>query len=248
MDVEAILQQIADGSLSVTAAMELLSNGKETNLEFARVDTDRLRRRGLSEVVFAPGKTADQIVQIITAMKEAGQNVLVSRVSPEQAKIILEAHPDAVHHPAARALSCDTVPLPEQTGRVAVVTAGTSDIEVAEEAALTAERMGAVVDRINDIGIAGLHRLLGQLERIRSARVVIVAAGMEGALPSVLGGLIDKPIIAIPTSVGYGTGINGLSALMTMLNSCVPGITVVNIDNGFGAGVAAAMINRLDQD
>ena len=246
MDTESILQQIADGTLSVAEAMELLSTGKETNLEFARVDVDRLRRRGLSEVVYAPGKTAPQIIEILTAMEEAGQNAFVSRISEEQATEVCAAHADAVYHKEANALTYDTVPLPEPIGRIAVVTAGTTDIPVAEEAALTAERMGAVVDRINDIGIAGLHRLLGQVERIRSARVVVVAAGMEGALPSVLGGLIDKPIIAIPTSVGYGTGVNGLSALMTMLNSCVPGITVVNIDNGFGAGVAAAMVNRLE--
>ena len=216
----------------------------ETDLDFARIDTDRLRRRGLPEVIYAPGKSCEQIVQILVALRDAGQNGFATRVTPEQAETVREALPDALYHPTARALTLDTVDLPPPRGSVAVLCAGTSDIPVAEEASLTAERMGARVERIFDVGVAGLHRLLKRLDVIRAARAVIVVAGMEGALPSVVGGLIDRPIVAVPTSVGYGANLQGISALLTMLNSCVPGVTVVNIDNGFGAGVAAAMINR----
>jgi len=215
-----------------------------TDLGFARIDTDRQQRRGLPEVIYCPGKTAGQIVKIMEALKQAGQNVLASRISPEQAAEVKAAFPKAVHHEAARAVTIDVVDLPAPHGLVAVVAAGTSDLPVAEEAALVAERMGAIVDRFFDVGVAGLHRLMQHIDTIRRAHAVVVVAGMEGALPSVVGGLIDKPIIAVPTSVGYGTNLRGISALLAMLNSCVPGITVVNIDNGFGAGVAAAMINR----
>lgn len=216
----------------------------ETNLGFARIDTDRLRRCGLPEVIFCPGKTTDQIIGIIQAMKAARHNVYATRTNPEQAQEILRAVPDAVFHERARAVTVDVAPAAKPVGRVAVVCAGTSDIPVAEEAALTAERMGARVRRVFDVGVAGLHRLIRHLPLLRNARAVVVVAGMEGALPSVVGGLIDKPIIAVPTSVGYGASLHGIAALLAMLNSCVPGISVVNIDNGFGAGVAAAMINR----
>lgn len=216
----------------------------ETDLEFARIDTERLTRRGLPEVIYAPGKSSEQIIEILGALRDVGQNGFATRVSPEQAAIVQAALPDAIYHRKARALTLDTVPLPPLHGSVAVLCAGTSDIPVAEEAALTAERMGARIERVYDVGVAGLHRLFRRLDVIRAARAVIVVAGMEGALPSVVGGLIDRPIVAVPTSVGYGTSFQGLAALLTMLNSCVPGVTVVNIDNGFGAGVAAGMINR----
>ena len=175
----------------------------------------------------------------------AKQDILPTRADPEQYREVRQSVPGAVYHENARAITVDSAPCrPPRTGLVAVVSAGTSDIPVAEEAALTAERMGAKVERVFDVGVAGIHRLMKRIDLLRSARVVIVAAGMEGALPSVVGGLIDKPLIALPTSVGYGAGLNGIAALLAMLNSCVPGITVVNIDNGFGAGVAAATINR----
>ena len=245
MDMTEILKGVADGSLSVDdAAQRLQTHAAETDLSFARVDLDRAHRRGFPEVIYGPGKTSPQIVEIVTALRRAGQDVLVTRVEREQFDAIHRVIPGTVYHETARLLTLDVATRPVPIGLVAVVSAGTSDIPVAEEAALTAERMGAKMERIYDVGVAGLHRLARRLPLIRQARVVVVVAGMEGALPSVLGGLIDKPIIAVPTSIGYGTGAHGQAALLAMLNSCVPGITVVNIDNGFGAGVAAALINR----
>ena len=217
------------------------------DLGFAKLDTDRLRRRGMPEVVYCPGKTDTQIVEIVTAFKGAGQNVMASRASRSQYEAVRTAIPEAVYHEVARIITVDVTSLPQPCGLVAVVCAGTSDLPVAEEAAVTAERLGARIERFRDVGVAGLHRLMRHIDRIRSARAVVVVAGMEGALPSVVGGLIDRPLIAVPTSVGYGTSFNGLTALLSMLNSCVPGVTVVNIDNGFGAGVAAAMINRVGE-
>ncbi len=214
------------------------------DLHFAKPDYDRQRRRGMPEVIFGAGKTPAQIAAIMRALNEAGQNAFATRVTPEQAAAVRAELPDAVYCGEARILTCDVVPLPERKGKVAVLCAGTSDIAVAEEAAVTAERLGAAVERIFDVGVAGLHRLLSRVERFADARVIVVVAGMEGALPSVVGGLTDKPVIAVPTSVGYGASLNGLAALLGMLNSCAAGVTVVNIDNGFGAGVAAALINR----
>ncbi|HOW96647.1 MAG TPA: nickel pincer cofactor biosynthesis protein LarB [Kiritimatiellia bacterium] len=217
------------------------------DLGFAQVDLDRPRRRGMPEVIFCAGKTPDQIIGIIGAMKQAGQNVLGTRMSPEQFQAISRAIPEAAYHETARCLTLEVAPRPPAAGHVAVVCAGTSDLPVAEEAALTAEWMGARVEVIRDVGVAGLHRLFKHLDTLRRARAVVVVAGMEGALPSVIGGLIDRPIIAVPTSVGYGTHFAGLAPLLAMLNSCAPGITVVNIDNGFGAGAAAALINRIGE-
>jgi len=238
-----ILGAVAAGDLTPDEAAEVM---RERNLGYARVDVDRLNRRGLAEVIYCPGKTADQVLGIVRELIAAGQDVYATRVSAEQVEVVTQAVPEAVYHATARAITVDVAPRPEAIGRVSVVCAGTSDLPVGEEAALTAERMGAHVERIFDVGVAGLHRLMAHIDDLRASRVVVVVAGMEGALPSVVGGLIDKPVIAVPTSVGYGTSLRGLSALLAMLNSCVPGITVVNIDNGFGAGVAAAMINRLE--
>ena len=245
MDIRKTLEQLARGDLSVDAAAQALEHAAERNLGFARVDVDRQHRRGLPEVIFCPGKTAEQIVAIIHSLNEAGQNVLATRASPEQRAAVKQAIPAAVLHESARAITMDVAPLPSPAGLVAIVSAGTSDIPVADEAALTAERMGARVERVYDVGIAGLHRVLKHVTLLRRARAVVVVAGLEGALPSVLGGLTDRPIIAVPTSLGYGASFQGVAALLAMLNSCVPGITVVNIDNGFGAGVAAALINRV---
>ena len=216
----------------------------EADLGFARLDLDRQRRRGLTEVVYGAGKTPAQIVAIVKRLNAAGQNGCVTRVEPEVALQICSALPRAVFHEVARVLTCDVCPLPRRRGCVAVVCAGTSDIPVAEEAALIAERMGSRVERIFDVGVAGLHRLLNRVDTLRAARVLVVVAGMEGALPSVVAGLVDRPVIAVPTSVGYGANLGGITALLGMLTSCASGVTVVNIDNGFGAGVAAAMINR----
>ena len=238
-----ILSQVEQGSLSVAEAERKLS--PEMDIGFAHLDTDRPRRRGFPEVIYAPGKTLEQFIAIASAMIEVGQDVFATRVSEEQSRACLDAFPQAVFHAGARALTIDVTEQVPGKGCVAVVCAGTSDLPVAEEAALTASRLGANVERICDVGVAGLHRLLKHIEALRQANAVIVVAGMEGALPSVVGGLIDRPLIAVPTSVGYGTGLKGMSALLTMLNTCVPGISVVNIDNGFGAGVCAGMINRI---
>lgn len=245
MTLAEILKDVEKGRLSPRKAARLIAGLSEKNLGFARVDTDRMHRRGFPEVIFCPGKETDQIVEIVAALKEAGQNVFATRATPEQYAAVRRAFPDATYHKLARAITLDVAPAPKPVGHVAVVCAGTSDIPAAEEAALTAERMDARVTRIFDVGVAGLHRLLRHVDVLRSARAVVVAAGMEGALPSVVGGLIDRPIVAVPVSTGYGTSMGGVSALLAMLNTCVPGITVVNIDNGFGAGVAAAMINKL---
>jgi len=198
----------------------------------------------MSEVVYGAGKTGEQLVGIFRAMTKARQNTFVTRVTPELAASVKAVFPDVVHHTAARALTRDVVPLPSPSGKVVVMCAGTSDLPIAEEAALTAERLGARVVRLFDVGVAGLHRLLSRTNQFKNARAIVVVAGMEGALPSVVAGLVDHPVIAVPTSVGYGASFHGVAALLGMLNSCASGVTVVNIDNGFGAGVAAAMINR----
>ncbi|HPB11992.1 MAG TPA: nickel pincer cofactor biosynthesis protein LarB [Kiritimatiellia bacterium] len=214
------------------------------DLHFAKPDYARQQRCGVPEVIYGAGKTASQIVAIMRALNDAGQNAFATRVTPEQAAAVRAELPDAVYRAEARILTRDVIPLPPRTGKIAVLCAGTSDLPVAEEAAVTAERLGATVERVYDVGVAGLHRLLSRVERFADACAIIVVAGMEGALPSVVGGLIDKPVIAVPTSVGYGASFNGLAALLGMLNTCAAGVTVVNIDNGFGAGVAAARINH----
>ncbi len=240
-----ILTQVQAGDMTVAEAAASLGE-REVDLGFARVDTEREARRGLPEVIFGPGKTPAHMVEIAQTLLDAGQNVFATRVTEEQLKLLQEMFSDLAYHADAKAITIDRYPRREQEGFVAVVCAGTSDLPVAAEAVLAAERMGARVDLICDVGVAGLHRLMGHVDLLRSARAIVVVAGMEGALPSVVAGLVQRPIVAVPTSVGYGTGLNGISALLTMLNSCVPGITVVNIDNGFGAGVAAGMINRRD--
>lgn len=244
MKLLSILNAVASGSMTSTKALREIEATREKNLGFARLDTDRLRRRGFPEVIFCQGKTPAQVVKIVTALSESGQTVLGTRVNAEQAKAVKAAFPKVRYHEAARVLILAVGRSPRPAGCVVVLSAGTTDIPVAEEAALVAETLGARVERVYDVGVAGLHRLLHHLPVMKKARVMIVAAGMEGALPSVVGGLTRCPIIAVPTSVGYGTSMGGITALLAMLNSCVPGITVVNIDNGFGAGVAAAMINQ----
>ena len=246
-DTEAILKKVAAGKMSAKAALRALGPKHEDNLGFARVDLGRHRRKGIPEVIYSAGKTPDQVVRIIGSFKKARQNVLCTRATREMYDAVRRKHREAVYHPAARMITVDVVRRPKPVGRVSVVCAGTSDIPVAEEAALTAEWMGARVERINDVGVAGLHRLVNHLDTLRASRAIVVVAGMEGALPSIVGGLIDRPIVAVPTSVGYGTSMQGVAALLAMLNTCVPGISVVNIDNGFGAGVMAALINRVGE-
>ncbi|MCW2773739.1 MAG: circadian phase modifier CpmA [Nocardioides sp.] len=217
---------------------------RTADLGFARVDVDRAARTGDPEVVYGAGKTPDQIVAILRALhdKHPERAVLATRLSPEALDVVADALPDADIDLVARAVTLG--PLPETHGTVAVVAAGTSDAPVAAEAALTIRVHGAAVDRVDDVGVAGLHRLLGVRDRLAAADCLVVIAGMEGALPSVVGGLTGVPLVAVPTSVGYGASLGGVAALLAMLNSCAPGVTVVNIDNGYGAGVHAARVAR----
>jgi NCAIR mutase (PurE)-related protein len=247
MELRRLLDRVAQGKMAPARAHAEIEKLREKNLGFARVDTDRLRRRGFPEVIFGQGKTPAQVVAIVTALHEAGQNVLATRVTAAHYTEVSGVFPRAVFHEAARVLTLNATSSARRVGLIAVLCAGTTDIPVAEEAALVAEHMGARVQRVYDVGVAGLHRLIRHLPAIKKARALVVAAGMEGALPSVVGGLTECPIIAVPTSIGYGASMQGLTALLAMLNTCVPGITVVNIDNGFGAGVAAALINRLPE-
>jgi NCAIR mutase (PurE)-related protein len=241
-----ILQQVEAGELSAKDAVTHLKMQPFEDLGFAKIDTHRGLRQGIPEVIYGAGKTPDQIVRILTAMREKGQNtVLITRLDAVAAAYVRERHPGLAYHPDGRIGILGELPTPDGAGTIVVATGGTSDQPVAEEAALTAEALGNRVIRLYDVGVAGLHRLLAHLETIMSARVIIAIAGMEGALASVIGGLADCPVIGVPTSVGYGTSLGGLSALLSMLNSCASGVSVVNIDNGFGAGYLASMINHL---
>jgi pyridinium-3,5-biscarboxylic acid mononucleotide synthase len=243
-ELDALLRSVRDGATTPEAAADRLRTLPYEDLGFARPDHHRALRRGFPEVVFGAGKTTEQVAAIAASLAGRGQNVLVTRTTAEVHRAVAERFPEARFHGAARCLTL-TVAAPEPLpGRVAVVCAGTSDVPVAEEAAVTAEFYGAAVDRIHDVGVAGLHRLMDQSATIREADVVIVAAGMEGALPSVVGGLVEAPVIAVPTSVGYGASFQGLAALLAMLNTCASGVSVVNIDNGFGAGYMASVILR----
>ncbi|MCE2426146.1 MAG: nickel pincer cofactor biosynthesis protein LarB [Pseudomonadales bacterium] len=243
--IEDILDRFATGEIDRAEASTALGRAYFENLGHSTIDHDRLRRTGSPEVIYGEHKSPEQVAATFKAVADRGHNALATRVSETAAAAALAAVPGAVHHAEARLVTFKQVePDPVDT-QVAVVTAGTSDLAVAEEAALTAEFYDSPVLRINDVGVAGVHRLLARVEEIRSTKVVVVVAGMEGALPSVVGGLIDKPVIAVPTSVGYGASFNGVAALLGMLNSCASGVSVVNIDNGFGAGYLANMINRL---
>jgi pyridinium-3,5-biscarboxylic acid mononucleotide synthase len=240
-----LLNRLAKGEVTVDHALDRLRQLPFEDLGFACVDHHRPLRKGLSEVIFGQGKEVPVILGIMEQMLSQKENVLVTRLSPDKAEAIHGHFPEAEYHEAAKMLTVIREPIPlSGRGTILVMTAGTSDIPVAEEAAVVARFMGNTVDTVYDVGVAGLHRLLGHWERIQKASVIVVAAGMEGALPSVVGGLVDKPVIAVPTSVGYGASFNGIAALLGMLNSCAAGVTVVNIDNGFGAGYAAGLMNR----
>jgi len=246
--LKALLEEVAQGKTPTSDAMDQLKNLPFEDLGFAKIDHHRQLRKGVPETIFADGKTPDQVVTIIAHMKEHGSNVLATRCSEAVAKAVVAAHPEAEHHEMARAITL-TVNTPDPIpGEIAVICAGTSDLPVAEEAAITCEALGNTVKRIHDIGVAGLHRLLNQREALSSANVLIVCAGMEGALPSVVAGLVDIPVIAVPTSVGYGASFGGIAALLGMLNTCAEGVSVVNIDNGFGAAITASIINRQTGD
>jgi len=244
--LRALLSAVANGDRSVDDALDAVRGFAD--LGYARVDLDRARRRGLPEVVYGAGKTADQIASILETLFESGQRALATRVDPDTAADVMDALAalPATYNAEARCLYVQSAP-PKAVGlgTILVVSAGTSDQPVAAEAALVAELCGNAVERIDDVGVAGLHRLLAHVDQLRSANIVVVCAGMEGALPSVVAGLVERPVIAVPTSVGYGVAMGGLTALMGMLTSCSSGVTVVNIDNGFGAAYAATLMNRL---
>ncbi|MCB9528033.1 MAG: nickel pincer cofactor biosynthesis protein LarB [Myxococcales bacterium] len=247
--LRALLTAVAAGQRTPDEALATLQDPRAgyVDLGFARVDLDRARRRGIPEVIFSPGKTPEHIAHIARALFDAGQRVLATRLAPDAAATITRALDDlpVVYDAEARCLYIQTAePEDQGQGTVLVVSAGTSDRPVAAEAALVARLCGNTVETLADVGVAGLHRLLAEVDRLRAASVVIVVAGMEGALPSVVTGLVDRPVIGVPTSVGYGASFGGVSALLGMLNSCASGLTVVNIDNGFGAAYAATLINR----
>lgn len=239
-EIKKILKQVKSGKVSVDKALGKLKHLPYHDLGFAKIDTHRSLRRGFHEVIFCEGKTIDQIKKIVAKTKK--KEFMAARASKEVYKAIKKIIPDAVYFEEARIVAIPPKKKPTTKRTVLVITAGTADIPVAEEAAVTAELMGNKVERLYDVGVAGIHRVLHHHDKLSKASVLIVVAGMEGALPSVVAGLVDKPVIAVPTSVGYGSSFEGLSALLTMLNSCSPGITVVNIDNGFGAGYFAGML------
>ncbi len=243
--IEKLLDQVQKGELSPKEALEILKDFPYEDLSFAKIDHHRELRRGFPEVVFGLGKTDAQILKIAKAILKKGSNLLITRAEPKVYKKIKQQIPKARYNSLGKTIFLKQNPPPPGNGRIVIITAGTSDIPVAEEAAVTCEILGNDIDKIYDVGVAGLHRLFGELETIRNARVIITAAGMEGALPSVVAGITDVPIIAVPTSVGYGTSFKGLAALLAMLNSCPGGLAVVNIDNGFGAGYMASLINHL---
>ena len=243
--LKALLEDVSKGAMSVDAAMDRMRHLPFEDLGFAKVDHHRAIRQGVPEVIFGKGKTAEQIIGIGKALLDRAQNLLITRVAAEQVETIRAAIPEIEHFPASGAMRVWRDRTLRGKGKMAIVCAGTTDIPVAEEAQVTAELMGNEIDVIHDIGVAGIHRLMSNRERLTQARVIVVCAGMEGALPSAVGGLVSCPVIAVPTSVGYGASFHGLAALLGMLNSCASNVTVVNIDNGFGAGYVASLINRL---
>ena len=245
-EIKRVLESVKDGSLSVDDALVKIKAEPFEDIGFAKVDLHRKIRQGVAEVIYGAGKTPEQMIGIIDVMKRNGQDtILITRLSADAAAEIAKVH-QLDYHSDARAAIIGNLPAPDGIGKIVVATGGTSDIPVAEEAALTAQVLGNAVVRIYDVGVAGLHRTLAHLDDIMGASVIVAIAGMEGALASVIGGLADCPVIAVPTSVGYGASFNGLSALLSMLNSCASGVSVVNIDNGFGAGYLASMINHMD--
>jgi NCAIR mutase (PurE)-related protein len=245
-EVEKLLNDVKKGETSIEDALEILKNFPYTDLGFARIDHHREMRTGYPEIIYCAGKSVEQVREIFRVMSEKESNVIGTRANNEMYEAVRSILTDTVYYPVARIISLQKKKPKVPKSRIAIITAGTSDIPVAEEAAVTAELLGNNVLKIYDAGVAGIHRLVDKLPEIRNCRVIIVIAGMEGALASVVGGLVDKPVIAVPTSVGYGANFGGISALLAMLTSCSTGVTVVNIDNGFGAGFAASMINKIE--
>ena len=246
-EIRQLLEDVQAGRVSVDDALLKIKTAPFEDIGYAKVDLHRKARQGATEVIFGSGKTSEQITGIVDVLKKNGQQtILITRMSEEKAAEVMKTHPMR-YDKTAQIGVVGELPAPSGNGKIVVATGGTSDLPVAEEAAMTAEVLGNEVTRLYDVGVAGLHRLLAHMEEIMSASVIIVLAGMEGALASVIGGLADCPVIAVPTSVGYGASFHGLSALLSMLNSCASGVSVVNIDNGFGAGYLASMINHPDR-
>ena len=246
-DTKKILEQYKNNEISLEEALLELKKEPFADIGYAKVDLHRKVRQGAAEVIYGEGKTPEQIIGICDAMLKTGlKTILITRLSKESAEIVSKAH-ELNYHAQARIGIIGTLPEPDGIGKIVIATGGTSDIPVAEEAALTAEVLGNEVVRLYDVGVAGVHRLLAHLDLLMDASVIIAVAGMEGALASVVGGLVDCPVIAVPTSVGYGASFGGVSALLSMLNSCASGVSVVNIDNGFGAGFSASRINHMEK-
>lgn len=245
-DIRQLLEAVKSGETSVDEALLEIKKAPFEDIGYAKVDLHRKIRQGAAEVIYGAGKTPEQIAGIIDAMLKNGQErILITRMSPEAAEYVAQFHP-LDYHKESKVGIVGTMPVPNGIGKVVIATGGTSDIPVAEEAALTAEILGSEVVRLYDVGVSGVHRLLAHMDLLMGASVIIAIAGMEGALASVVGGLADCPVIAVPTSVGYGASFGGVSALLSMLNSCASGVSVVNIDNGFGAGYLANMINHME--
>lgn len=246
-EIKTLLEGVKSGRVSVDEALLALKKKPFEDIGYAKVDMHRKVRQGAAEVIYGAGKTPEQIIGILSSLKENGQaRILVTRLSEEAAKQVQKVH-ELEYFPEGRCGVTGSFPEPDGLGQIVIATGGTSDIPVAEEAAITAQVLGNEVVRLYDVGVAGLHRTLSHLDELMGASVVIAIAGMEGALASVLGGLVDCPVIAVPTSVGYGASFGGISALLSMLNSCASGVSVVNIDNGFGAGYLAGLINHMDK-
>jgi NCAIR mutase (PurE)-related protein len=245
LQIETLLKEVSEGQTSVDSALERLKDLPFEDLGFAKVDHHRALRTGMPEVIFSAGKTTAQVAAIFERMAKAGGNVLATRASKEASQAVAAVVPSALYHETARCITLAQAPVKPCAGTIAVVCAGTSDLPVAEEAAVTTRLMGNNTELIADVGVAGIHRLLAQKQSLQTARVLIVCAGMEGALPTVVAGLVNAPVIAVPTSVGYGASFGGVAALLGMLNTCAPNVSVVNIDNGFGAACIASLINHL---
>ena len=244
--LEDLLKKVRAGKTSIDEAIAQLKSLPFEDLGYARIDHHRSLRKGFPEVIWGEGKSADQMLSIMRQLKRKDQNILITRLDERKAKAIQKVFPKSQYYPQSKVLTYLIHPWKsEGKGTILVITAGTTDIPVAEEAVVTAQFMGNCVETLYDVGVAGIHRLLYERERMEAARILIVVAGMEGALPSVVAGLVDCPVIAVPTSIGYGTSFGGITALLAMLNSCASGVAVVNIDNGFGAGYMASLINRM---
>lgn len=243
-EIEKLLKKVYSHEVSIDDALDKLKP-VDADLSYANLDLERTSRTGYPETIYGEGKTADEIVGIFQKLLKRSKTILCTRVNKEKAKYVISKINNIKYDPVAEMLIGGIIPDPKNDSHIAIVTAGTSDLPVAGEAAYTARAFGNKIDQISDVGVAGIHRLFDKLDTIRKAKVIIVIAGMDGALPSVVAGLVSKPVIAVPTSIGYGASFHGVAALLTMLNSCAEGISVVNIDNGFGAGYLASMINKL---